>query len=356
MGSKTLPQVDLGNHSAGAMGKQLQPAGKATAIDLPAGIDARGFQKFGSVCNVNGKAVAVPYDAEKALMVDPTTGHASAIDLPTGIDASRSAKFWSMSAVSGKAVAVPWNDDAGTVGKSAVVMSGKVEEVESVDPKILVVDPATGQASAIDLPSGIDAHREGKFASVCDVNGVAVAVPLCAEKVLAVDPASGQSSAMDLPAAIDARKTGKVGSVCSMLGKAVAVPANAEKILTLDPATGQASAFDLPAGIDASTVLKFGSVCNVNGKAVAVPFDADTILVVDPATGQASAIDLPKDIDASGVANFGPFAMSTARQWPFLPMLRRFWWWTLQLAMLRPSTCLQVLIRTGRGNICPSAV
>ncbi|CAE7655484.1 unnamed protein product [Symbiodinium sp. CCMP2456] len=173
--------------------------GKATTIDLPAGIDARGFRKFGSVCNVNGKAVAAPYDAEKALMVDPATGHASAIDLPAGIDASRSAKFWSMSDVNGKAVAVPWNDDVGTVGKSAVVCTSK----------ILVVDPGTGQASAIDLPAGIDARTIVKFVSACNVNGKAVA-----------------ASAIDLPAGINASRTyqAKYWSVCNVNGKAVVVP------------------------------------------------------------------------------------------------------------------------------------
>ena len=76
-------------------------------MDLPACIDASRGEKFESVCNVNGKAVAVPSNAEKILVVDPATGQASAIDLPAGIDASR---HWTWNYVSvcnanGKAVA-----------------------------------------------------------------------------------------------------------------------------------------------------------------------------------------------------------------------------------------------------------
>ncbi|CAE7235536.1 unnamed protein product [Symbiodinium sp. CCMP2456] len=272
----------------------VDPAtGQASALDLPAGIDARGNAKYMSVCNVNGKAVAVPNHAKKILVVDPATGQASTLDLPAGIDASREWKYRSVCNVNGKAVAVPYNAE-----------------------KILVVDPATGQASALDLPAGIDAHREWKYLSVCNVNGKAVAVPYNAEKILVVDPATGQASALDLPAGIDASRESKYRSlclpagidasreskyrsVCNVNGKAVAVPAYAKKILVVDPATGQASALDLPAGIDAHREWKYLSVCNVNGKAVAVPNHAEKILVVDPATGKASALDLPAGIDAS---------------------------------------------------------
>ena len=43
--------------------------------------------------------------------------------------------------------------------------------------KILVVDPTSREAFAIDLPSGIRADREFKFTSSCSVNGRVVAVP-----------------------------------------------------------------------------------------------------------------------------------------------------------------------------------
>eukprot|EP00439_Symbiodinium_sp_Y106_P056103 s634_g7.t2 len=108
------------------------------------GIDASRGLKLWSVCNVNGKAVAVLYNVEKILVVDRAAGQASAIDLPAGIDASRLGKFSSVCNVNGKAVAVPCNAEKG-----------------------LVVDPAIGQASAIDLPAGIDGSRGGKFLSVC---------------------------------------------------------------------------------------------------------------------------------------------------------------------------------------------
>ena len=52
--------------------------------------------------------------------------------------------------------------------------------------KILVVDPTSREAFAIDLPSGISEHRE-KFHSSCSVNGRVVAVPWNAEKILVVD-------------------------------------------------------------------------------------------------------------------------------------------------------------------------
>ncbi|OLP97879.1 hypothetical protein AK812_SmicGene19741 [Symbiodinium microadriaticum] len=248
----------------------------ASAIGLPAGIDASREWKYRSVCNVNGKAVAVPHNAEKILAVDPVSGQASAIDLPAGIDASSGGKYLSVCNVNGKAVAVPANAE-----------------------KILVVDPATGQASAIDLPAGLNASWGRTYASVCSVNGKAVAVPCGAEKILVVDPATGQASAIDLPAGIDASGVDKFWSVCNVNGKVVAVPYNAEKILVMDPTIGQASAIDLPAGIDESTMRKFASVCSVDGKAVAVPDDAEKVLVVDPVSGQASAIDLPAGIDAS---------------------------------------------------------
>ena len=45
--------------------------------------------------------------------------------------------------------------------------------------KILVVDPATSQASAIDLPTGIDASSVDKFWSVRNVNGKVVAAVCC---------------------------------------------------------------------------------------------------------------------------------------------------------------------------------
>ena len=178
--------------------------------------------RFGSVCDVNGLAVAAPCDAEKILVVDPATSQASAIELPEGIDAKKDYKFVSVCAVNGKAVAVQYNAE-----------------------KSLVVDPATGSASAIDHPADIDATRtfkflypplgnylyfclykteedikhtvfikvltgEYRFGSVCDVNGKAVAVPWNAEKVLVIDPAGGQASTIDLPAGIDARKGTKL--------------------------------------------------------------------------------------------------------------------------------------------------
>ncbi|CAE7463906.1 unnamed protein product [Symbiodinium sp. CCMP2592] len=83
---------------------------------------------------------------------------------------------------------------------------------------------------------------------------MALAVPWNAEKIFVVDPATGQASAIDLPAGIDASREQKNVSVCSVVGKAVAVPFNAEKILVVDPATSTASAIGLPAGMNASGV------------------------------------------------------------------------------------------------------
>ena len=105
----------------------------------------------------------------------------------------------------------------------------------------------------------------------------------------------GQSfvTAIDLPSGISRPQGLKFASICGVNGKAVAAPRNAEKILVVDPATGQASSIDLPSGIDPQQTCKFGSICAVNGKAVAAPWYAGKILVVDPATGQASSIDLP---------------------------------------------------------------
>ena len=80
-----------------------------------------------------GKAVAAPWNAEKILVVDPSTSTASAIDLPPGIDA-------------GRYLAAPRDAE-----------------------KILVVDPSTSTASAIDLPPGIDAGKAYKFVVIRSV-------------------------------------------------------------------------------------------------------------------------------------------------------------------------------------------
>ena len=178
-------------------------------------------------------------------------------------------------------------------------MNGKAVAAPYRADKILVVDPATGQASTIDLPSGINL-RQGfgrKFGSICAVNGKAVAAPCDADKILVVDPATGQASSIDLPSGIDPQEINKFESICAVNGKAVAAPYHADKILVVDPASGQASSIDLPSGINPRQAGKFGSICAVNGKAVAAPYNADQILVVDPATGQASTIDLPSGIN-----------------------------------------------------------
>ena len=46
-------------------------------------------------------------DAEKILVVDPTSREAFAIDLPSGIRADRKQKFWFSCSVNGRVVAVP---------------------------------------------------------------------------------------------------------------------------------------------------------------------------------------------------------------------------------------------------------
>ncbi|CAE7604122.1 unnamed protein product [Symbiodinium natans] len=162
-------------------------------------------------------------------------------------------------------------------------VNGKAVAVPCNAEKILVVDPSKGEASAIDIPTGIDARRDSKFCCACFVNGKAVAVPFNAEKILVVDPAAGQASTIDLPKILDTQTSAKFCSVCKVNGKATAVPQDSTRILVVDPSTGEASAIDLPAGIDSRKVSKFGSVCNVNGKAVAVPQEAEKILLVDVA-------------------------------------------------------------------------
>ena len=231
---------------------------EAFAIDLPSGIRADRELKFGSSCSVNGRVVAVPSYAEKSLVVDPTSREAFAIDLPSGIRADREEKFWSSCSVNGRVVAVP--DSA---------------------EKILVVDPTSREAFAIDLPSGIRADREEKFGSSCLVNGRVVAVPENAEKILVVDPTSREAFAIDLPSGIRADRELKFLSSCSVNGRVVAVPRDAEKILVVDPTSREAFAINLPSGIRADRELKFVSSCSVNGRVVAAPFGAEKILVVD---------------------------------------------------------------------------
>ena len=48
-------------------------AREALAIDLPSGIGADTVWKFESSCPVNGRVVAVPFNAHEVLVVDPTS-------------------------------------------------------------------------------------------------------------------------------------------------------------------------------------------------------------------------------------------------------------------------------------------
>ena len=160
-------------------------------------------------------------------------------------------------------------------------MNGRVVAVPDSAEKILVVDPTSRKAFAIDLPSGIRADREEKFGSSCLVNGRVVAVPENAEKILVVDPTSREAFAIDLPSGIRADRELKFLSSCSVNGRVVAVPRDAEKILVVDPTSREAFAINLPSGIRADRELKFVSSCSVNGRVVAAPFGAEKILVVD---------------------------------------------------------------------------
>ena len=219
-------------------------------------------------------------------MGQSAAGTASAINLPSGIDASsvESKLFQSSCFVNGRVVAVP-----------------------SYAEKILVVDPTSHEAFAIDLPSGISASKldkSDKYRASCVVNGQVVALPFDAGKILVVDPTSCKSSAIDLPSSIDARGGSKFQSSCVVNGRVVAVPSYAEKILVVDPTSHEAFAIDLPSGISASTRDKYRASCVVNGQVVAVPFAAEKILVVDPMSREAFAIDLPSSIYVMGGSKF----------------------------------------------------
>ena len=184
-----------------AMGQSAARAcagGKAFAIDLPLGLREGSSYKFASSCAVNGRVVAVPCDAEKILVVDPTSREAFAIDLPLGFreDSRLRLKFLSSCAVNGRVVAVPCHAE-----------------------KILVVDPTSREAFAIDLPLGFREHMRWKFVSSCAVNGRVVAVPHNAGKILVVDVPKSfvQPSALDLHTS-DAHNTSEfVELVAAML-------------------------------------------------------------------------------------------------------------------------------------------
>ena len=289
-----------------AMGQST--AGMAFSIDMPDEITGtmhdyrplrngkwegtgKDLGKFCSSCEVNGQVVAVPCNADKALLVDPSSKQAIAIDLPSDIeddsvDSMCQNLFCSSCAVNCEVVAAPCNA-----------------------LKILLVDPASHQAFAIDLPVGIRAHGGGKFLSSCVVNDQVVAVPMKAEKILLVDPQSREAFAIDLPSGVSAHRSfyidgegpfldmedgeGNFLSCCSVNGRVVAVPCDAKKILLVDPTSQQASTIDLPPGITAKRRGKFCCSCTVNGKVVAVPYNAEKVLVVDPASSHAFAVDLP---------------------------------------------------------------
>ena len=302
------------------------PPKAARAIDLPAGFHAGCPRKFSSICAAGGKAVAAPYCSEKILVVDPATLTASAIHLPAEFYAGRYPKFSSICAVGAKAVAAPYCSDKilvvdpATLTASAIdlptgfyaglqwifypkcssicAVGAKAVAAPAYSEKILVVDPATLTASAIDLPAGFDAGCPRKFSSICAAGGKAVAAPYCSEKILVVDPATLTASAIHLPAEFYAGRYPKFSSICAVGAKAVAAPYCSDKILVVDPATLTASAIHLPAEFYAGGPRKFSSICAVGAKAVVAPAYSKKILVVDPATLTASAIDLPAGFDA----------------------------------------------------------
>ena len=188
---------------------------------------------------------------------------------------------------------------------SSCSVNGRVVALPAHAEKILVVDPTSCEAFAIDLPSGISADRKDKFWSSCSVNGRVVALPADAEKILVVDPTSCEAFAIDLPSGIRADRIQKFVSSCSVNGRVVAVPYYAEKILVVDPTSREAFAIDLPSGISADRRWTFMSSCSVNGRVVAVPtYYAETILVVDPTSREAFAIDLPSGIRAARECKF----------------------------------------------------
>ena len=263
---KKSRQMDFGQ--AFAMKKpRKRDYGQAFTIHLPSEIDAEQSDKFLSCCSANGHAVAVPYNAESILVVDPTSPYAFAIELPSGINAETRHKFQSSCSVNGQVVAVPFKAE-----------------------KILVVDPQSRQAFTIDMPSGIKADRSHKFACSCVVNGQVVAVPYDAKKILVVDPLSRQAFAIDLPPAVFAKGSAKFRTSALVNGQVVAVPYDAEEILVVDPASREAFTIDLPSDIDEERRHKFKSSCSVNGQVVAVPYCAEKALVVDPGSRHAFAI------------------------------------------------------------------
>ncbi|CAK8989252.1 unnamed protein product [Durusdinium trenchii] len=168
--------------------------------------------------------------------------------------------------------------------------------------------------TAIDLPSGISRPQGLKFASICGVNGKAVAAPRNAEKILVVDPATGQASSIDLPSGINPEQGWKFESICAVNGRAVAAPRNAEKVLVVDPATGQASSIDLPSGINPEQGWKLESICAVNGRAVAAPRNAEKVLVAE--LPRSSTLDV--QLEASCVHHapeFPEFVAAVLSKW-----------------------------------------
>ena len=78
------------------------------ATDLPADVScSHDGCKFGHICGVNGKVVAVPDCAEKILVFDPVAGNAEAVDLPACISSTGENKFRTSCVVNGKVVVVP---------------------------------------------------------------------------------------------------------------------------------------------------------------------------------------------------------------------------------------------------------
>ena len=290
-------------------------AGRAFAIDLPLGFGEDRGWKFLSGCTVKGRVVAVPYDAEKILVVDPTSREAFAVDLPLGLNRQLCDKFASSCAVNGRVVAVPYNAKKILVvdptsceafamdlplgfredmrWTSSYAVNGRVVAVPDNAEKILVVDPTSREAFAIDWPLGFREHIAWKFSSSCTVNGRVVAVPHDAGKILVVDPTSREAFAIDLPVGFNRQLWDKFLSSCAVNGRVVAVPCHAEKILVVDPTSGEAFAIDLPLGLREDRSYKFRTTCAVNGRVVAVPYNAEKILVVDPTSREAFAIDLP---------------------------------------------------------------
>jgi len=298
------------------------PRGSATVTLTELSGAAHGC-KFEGLCECAGMVYAAPFSSPRLLRYDPATGEAAIVDV--SVAAGQEEQEWKFSGIcacSGmlyaapyrtprllvydpetrKAVGVDVSEVAGQVAEGVpggmffgiCTCAGKIYAAPGGAPRLLVYDPATGEASGVDVTAAVGDAAEGfKFGGICECEGKVYAVPCNAPRLLVYDPATGEVDGVDVSAAVGKGvQTGMFFGICACAGKLYAAPFDAQSLLVYDPATGKAVGVDVSAAAGEVRGGKFFGICSFAGKLYAAPFAAPRLLVYDPLTGEATGVDI----------------------------------------------------------------